>query len=992
MSADRAGLGAEVTGPAPRATAYDAFISYNRRADYALAQGIHRGIERIATPWYRIRASRAFRDDTVLAADRDMWGEIQAALRASAHFVLLASPAAAASIWVDQEIRYWRAQHGPGALPIVVLTEGEIEWDRAIGDFDIDRSNALPPCLRGAFAVQPRFVDARVFEAVTKPPSLQDPTFRNLVAEIAATVRGTTKAALVGEDVRHRRNLRLIAGTVTVALAGLAVTSVVFGIRENRQADLAVARALAAEARARIATDPEAALDRAVRSLAVATTREGQEALDEALVETRGLARSPVHRSAVVALAVSRDGELVASATAEGQIHVWEAGTGRERARLRHPGPLAGIAFSPEGDRLFSAGGAARQAGSIIAWRLASGVPETLLAAPAPLTTFAARHRFVAAASDLGEVILSRETADGVTTRRRALGAGVRELSLHDPSVLVTSGVDGTVNCLEVPTLRSLCRLRAPADVIVSRWLAGSGRVAMAARGGVVWLREAESGRLVRRWRADGATLHALAVAPGGARLATAGANGAEIRDERGSVRHRLDGHRGDVFSVEFSADGRRVVTGGSDGEAIIWDSATGVALAVLRGHESSVRLARFGPGADRAYTASFDRTARSWNAGTGLAIASRREHRSAITAVLSAPGTVSPVLSTSVDGTARAWDAAGGPATLRARHPGAIFAAALSPSGALAASGDETGAVEIWPLADGRPTTTRSHASSVFGLAFINDRRLLVGETSGALSLWTSGEPVPVRRARAHRGAVLGIAVAQTTAGTRIATSGEDGVVRLWDGRLNAVAPVLRGHANAVFAIGFDAAGNRLATASFDRTARIWSLAGGRPIVLRGHASEVLDVQFAGPGRVVTAGQDRTLRLWSARDGRLLQTGTGHLGPVFELAVSQDGRRIVSASGDGEARVWDAADLRLIATLRGAGGQLNGVAIDARGSRIVTGGNDGVLRTYRCAPCDGPDRRLAAARRALARVAGSPRPADRVREPRSVFGLPGRG
>ena len=56
-----------------------------------------------------------------------------------------------------------------------------------------------------------------------------------------------------------------------------------------------------------------------------------------------------------------------------------------------------------------------------------------------------------------------------------------------------------------------------------------------------------------------------------------------------------LRGHRDDVLSVEFSPDGRRVVTASKDGDARIWNARTGRSK-VLSGHGGTVFDASFSP------------------------------------------------------------------------------------------------------------------------------------------------------------------------------------------------------------------------------------------------------------------------------------------------------------------------------------------------------------------------------------------------------------
>jgi hypothetical protein len=53
---------------------------------------------------------RVFRDKTTLAVTDALWPEIERALDGSEFFLLMASPDAARSEWVDREAAYWRDQ------------------------------------------------------------------------------------------------------------------------------------------------------------------------------------------------------------------------------------------------------------------------------------------------------------------------------------------------------------------------------------------------------------------------------------------------------------------------------------------------------------------------------------------------------------------------------------------------------------------------------------------------------------------------------------------------------------------------------------------------------------------------------------------------------------------------------------------------------------------------------------------------------------------
>src|SRR3954462_8989791 len=106
-------------------SAYDAFISYSHAADGELAPALQTGLQSLGKPWYRRRILRIFRDTTSLAATPELWPTIEQALAESRFFVLLASPEAEQSHWVNEEVGWWRT-HRPSSTALIVLTGGNL--------------------------------------------------------------------------------------------------------------------------------------------------------------------------------------------------------------------------------------------------------------------------------------------------------------------------------------------------------------------------------------------------------------------------------------------------------------------------------------------------------------------------------------------------------------------------------------------------------------------------------------------------------------------------------------------------------------------------------------------------------------------------------------------------------------------------------------------------------------------------------------------------
>jgi len=136
-------------------------------------------------------------------------------LRASRFFVVLVSPEAAASSWVNREIEHWMATKDPRAI-LPVLTDGTLVWDGT--DYDPERSTALPAALRGRFSEEPRHLDLR-WARDEDHLDLQHSRFREAVADLAAPLHGLAKDELEGKDIRqHHRARRLAGGAVAGAI------------------------------------------------------------------------------------------------------------------------------------------------------------------------------------------------------------------------------------------------------------------------------------------------------------------------------------------------------------------------------------------------------------------------------------------------------------------------------------------------------------------------------------------------------------------------------------------------------------------------------------------------------------------------------------------------------------------------------------------------------------------------------------------------------
>ena len=211
---------------------YDAFISYDHD-DRAVAHGIQRGLKRIGRRFGQPPALRVFRDSTDLTASPDLWGKVTEALDRSRYLVVVQSPSAVASKWVNREVAHWLERRGSDHV-LFVVASGCLVWDEAAGRFDPGSSDAALPVLTqpGALPAEPFYVDV----SDDAPWDPDAPLFREKVTDLAAPIHGKPKSELASEDLREQRRIR---GLRRAAIAGLVVLTVV--ALGGRVGDLAMA-------------------------------------------------------------------------------------------------------------------------------------------------------------------------------------------------------------------------------------------------------------------------------------------------------------------------------------------------------------------------------------------------------------------------------------------------------------------------------------------------------------------------------------------------------------------------------------------------------------------------------------------------------------------------------------------------------------------------------------------------------------------------------
>jgi len=409
------------------AAAWDAFVSYARSNSERTAIAVQRGLQRFARPWNQRRAVRIFRDDSAMSTNPSLWSAIEEGLSAAGHLILLLSPAAAASAYVEKEVAWWLDHKGPTTI-LLVLDAGDLAWDQAGNRFSDD--SPVPACLRDAFAEEPRWLDLRWVRASPDPPG--DPRFAAAMADLSAPIRGIARDDLIGEDLTQHRRVRRLATSAVSLLALLLVISIIATVLAVRQRDDVLRQAVTLRSR-QLASTGSGLLDsdlRLAQLLAVQGFRTEESAATRQALLQAAFSSPLVDRfvsfdADITAVATSADASTVAVAVKDGRVYTIDGeGATAPALRFTASGPVMTLRASRDGTVLLAA---TRDA--VTVWDAAgSRVLPGGAAAPAEAVALSASGRRVALVrGETTTKVVVYDTATGTELTQRADPLGLKK-------------------------------------------------------------------------------------------------------------------------------------------------------------------------------------------------------------------------------------------------------------------------------------------------------------------------------------------------------------------------------------------------------------------------------------------------------------------------------------------------------------------------------------------------------------------------------------
>lgn len=279
-----------------------------------------------------------------------------------------------------------------------------------------------------------------------------------------------------------------------------------------------------------------------------------------------------------------------------------------------------------------------------------------------------------------------------------------------------------------------------------------------------------------------------------------------------------LRGHDEHVITC-LQLHGDLIVTGSDDNTLKVWSASKAICLHTLTGHTGGVWSSQMSECGSFIVSGSTDRTVRVWDVATGRCLHNLQGHTSTVRC-MALKGKI--LVSGSRDTTIRVWDISTG-CHLRTLHGHVAAVRCVQFDGKRIVSGAYDFSIKVWDMEAGTCIyTLTGHTNRVYSLLFDSERDIVVsGSLDTTIRVWNIRTGECVQALIGHQSLTSGMQLR----GNTLVSGNADSTIKVWDirdGQCKYTLSGPNGHSSAVTSLQFLENG-LVATSSDDGSVKLW-------------------------------------------------------------------------------------------------------------------------------------------------------------------------